>query len=67
MVMMDDERHRRLFNEARAQCLCKGKDKVATGNSYCQILKKWKCAEDSMNNCPLWVFVKSITKVQYGV
>ena len=64
--MMDDERNRRLFNEARLSCLCRGKEKVATGNSYCQILKKWSCSENELMSCPLWVFVKSITKVQYG-
>jgi len=67
MVMMDDERNRRVFNEARAMCLCKSKDKVATGNSHCKLLNKWICAENEPMSCPLWVFTKAITKVQHGI
>jgi hypothetical protein len=67
MVMMDDERNRRVFNEARAGCLLRKSSKDS--DSICEIKPKGikKCLENEPMSCPLWVFTKAITKVQYGV
>jgi hypothetical protein len=65
--MMDDERHRRLFNEARTGCLLRQSSKDS--DSICGIKPKGikKCLENERMSCPLWVFIRSMAKVQHGV
>ncbi len=58
-MMMDDERNRRDFDEARADCLLRSKKK-------CHLMKGYPCLESKPECCPLWVFVKKITKPSYG-
>lgn len=66
MVMMDDERHRRRYNDARLACLLRQKDDSAAAkltNYFCNIkLSKGDsfCKENEPYSCPLFVFIRNL-------
>ena len=60
MAMMDDERNRNTYNEARL--LCKLRRPGNDALDICKLLHhKGTCHLDKYRECPLWVFVKAIT------
>jgi len=59
-MMMDDERNRLRFNEARLACLLRKSSKDS--DSICEIKPEGikKCLENENGSCPLWVFVRNM-------
>lgn len=60
-MMMDDERHRREYNEAREYCLLKTKGmKCSIKFKTPKALGLVDCHEDEWTTCPLFVFIKKV-------
>jgi hypothetical protein len=73
-MMMDDERNRRTFNQARQACLCRGGTNCGIPipdttlyppHHKTPVMIQRTCLPDEPYSCPLWVFVKAITKQEY--
>ena len=68
-MMMDDERYKKLYNEIRKTCLCRGGNYNAT--SYCGIqtpdatlnMVLRPCVPDAHKTCPLFTFIKAMPTV----